>query len=89
MMPVVTRNTGPMGESPRCGAKTRGGKPCRAPAVQGKRRCRMHGGSLGSGAPPGNKNALKNGRYTKEAIEQRRQARELMRQSLKLIVDIG
>ena len=49
----------------------------------------MHGGALGSGAPLGNKNALKNGRYTKEAIAQRRQARELMRQSLKFILDIG
>ena len=32
--------------SPRCGARarTRGGEPCRAPAVRGKARCRMHGG---------------------------------------------
>ncbi|MFZ2080570.1 MAG: HGGxSTG domain-containing protein [Xanthobacteraceae bacterium] len=37
------RNTGPMLASPRCGARTRSGKPCRAPAVNGKKRCRMHG----------------------------------------------
>jgi hypothetical protein len=28
----------------RCGAHTRGGCPCRAPAIHGKLRCRMHGG---------------------------------------------
>ncbi|MFZ1148666.1 MAG: HGGxSTG domain-containing protein [Xanthobacteraceae bacterium] len=45
------RNTGPMLSSPRCGAMTRSGRPCRSPAVRGKRRCRMHGGAAGSGAP--------------------------------------
>jgi hypothetical protein len=30
--------------SPRCGARTRAGCPCRAPAIRGKLRCRMHGG---------------------------------------------
>jgi len=45
-----SRNTGPMLLSPRCGAKTRSGKPCRSPAVDGKKRCRMHGGAPGSGA---------------------------------------
>jgi hypothetical protein len=52
------RNTGPMLSSPRCGAKTRSGKPCMSPAVPGKRRFRMHGGAPGSGAPRGNQNAL-------------------------------
>lgn len=61
------RNTKPMLDSPRCGAKTRKGTPCRAPAVAGKSRCRMHGGAKGSGAPPGNQNALKTGLHTKEA----------------------
>ena len=45
------RNTAPMLASPRCGARTRSGAPCRAPAVAGKKRCRMHGGAKGSGAP--------------------------------------
>ena len=81
------RNTGPMLSSPRCGAKTRSGKPCMSPAV-GKKRCRMHGGAPGSGAPRGNKNALKHGLYTREAIEERRQLRTLMRQSRLLIQDI-
>jgi hypothetical protein len=30
-------------EAPRCGARTRQGKPCQSPIVKGKRRCRMHG----------------------------------------------
>ena len=72
----------------RCGAKTRSGKPCRSPAVSGRKRCRMHGGAPGSGAPRGNKNALKHGLYTREAIRERRQLRALMRQSRRLIRDI-
>ena len=30
--------------SPRCGARTRAGTACQAPALHGKHRCRMHGG---------------------------------------------
>jgi uncharacterized protein YjcR len=41
----------------------------------------MHGGAEGSGAPKGNQNALKHGRYTKTAIEERRQLRRLMREA--------
>jgi hypothetical protein len=48
----------------------------------------MHGGAPGSGAPRGNKNAQKHGLYTREAIAQRRQVDELMRQSRKLISKI-
>jgi hypothetical protein len=74
--------------SQRCGAKTRSGKPCRSPAVSGKKRCRMHGGAPGSGAPRGNKNALKHGLYTRKAIAQRRQLRDLLRKSRMLLVKI-
>jgi hypothetical protein len=83
-----SRNTSPMLSSPRCGAKTRSGKPCMSPAVSGKRRCRMHGGAPGSGAPRGNKNALKHGLHTRKAIEERRQLRALMWQSRMLIQKI-
>jgi hypothetical protein len=38
----------------------------------------MHGG-LSPGAPKGNKNALKNGRYTAEAIARRQQISGLLR----------
>jgi hypothetical protein len=82
------RNTGPMLSSPRCGAKTRSGSLRRSPVVFGKTRCRMHGGAPGSGAPRGNKNALKHGLYTHEAIKERRELRALMRQSRSLIHQI-
>jgi hypothetical protein len=75
----------PMLSSPRCGAKTRSGAPCKSPTVNGKKRCRMHGGASGSGAPRGNKNALKHGLYTREAIEGRRELRALIRNSRALI----
>jgi uncharacterized protein YjcR len=74
-----------MRQSLRCGAKTRTGQPCQSPAVSGKKRCRMHGGAKGSGAPKGNRNALKHGLYTKEAIESRKAVRELIRQSQDLM----
>jgi hypothetical protein len=83
-----SRNTGPMLSSQRCGARTRSGKPCRSPAVGGKKRCRMHGGAPGSGAPRGNQNALKDGLHTREAIAERRQLRALLRQSRLLIQKI-
>ena len=73
-------NTGPMQESRRCGARTRSGTPCQAPAVSGKARCRMHGGARGSGAPIGNTNALKHGMYTKAALEEQKALRNMIRQ---------
>ncbi len=43
-----------LGLAPRCGAHTRAGCPCRAPAIHGKLRCRMHGGrSTGPRTPEG------------------------------------
>jgi hypothetical protein len=48
----------------------------------------MHGGAPGSGAPKQNKNALKHGMFTKEAIAARRQVRALVRQSRKFMQEI-
>ena len=79
------RNTTAMRVSPRCGAKTRAGRPCASPAVRGKKRCRMHGGARGSGAPAGNRNALKEGLFTRFAIEERRQANALLREAYSLL----
>lgn len=45
--------------------------------------CRMHG--AGGGASKGNKNALKHGRYTAEAIAERRVIRELLRDNRELL----
>ena len=75
------RQPSPMHLSPRCGARTRSGSPCRSPAVKGRGRCRMHGGATGSGAQAGNRNALKHGRYTRELLEFQRSVRELLRES--------
>jgi uncharacterized protein YjcR len=45
----------------------------------------MHGCAPGSGAPPGNKNALKTGLYTRQAIAERKNVRILLRDSRDLI----
>lgn len=82
------RNTGPMLAAARCGAQTRKGTACAAPAVRGKARCRMHGGSQGSGAPMGNQNALKSGNYTADALSMRKHVNQLVRESKKLFEDI-
>ncbi|WP_428981633.1 HGGxSTG domain-containing protein [Novosphingobium album (ex Liu et al. 2023)] len=77
-----------MRSSPRCGAKTRAGTPCEAPAVKGKKRCRMHGGAKGSGAPKGNQNALKSGLYTAESLRLRRHVNQLIRDTKKIFEEM-
>lgn len=58
--------------SPRCGAKTRSGKPCCSPAMPNGR-CRMHGGAS-PGAPKGEANGMyRHGRYTDDVVEMRRE----------------
>jgi hypothetical protein len=39
----------------------------------------MHGGTDGVGAPEGNQNALRHGRYTAEAVARRREVAALLR----------
>ncbi len=73
---------------PRCTARSkRSGKPCRSPAVRGFNVCRMHG--AGGGAPIGNRNALKHGQFTCEAIAMRSQLAELVREARRLVKVIG
>ena len=79
----------PMHLSRRCGARTRSGRPCRSPAVRGRRRCRMHGGAAGSGAPEGNRNALRHGCRTSEAVALRRLAARLVREARALVETVG
>jgi len=69
--------TYPFHNSPRCGAKTKrnNGAPCHSPAVRGKQRCRIHGGSKGSGAKHDNTNALKHGQTTQKAKMCRKEIR--------------
>jgi hypothetical protein len=82
------RNTGPMLASRRCGAKTRCGGACRSPAVHGSKRCRMHGGAPGSGAPRANRNARKHGLFTGDAIAERRQIRALLGEARELLEEM-
>jgi hypothetical protein len=63
---------------PTCGAKTGAEKLCQRPAIEGRKRCRLHGG-LSPGAPRGfNNGNFKNGDWTAEAIEERKWLRSLM-----------
>ena len=49
----------------------------------------MHGGAHGSGAPRGNRNAVKHGLYTRDALAQRRAVNRLLRDGARLIAGIG
>jgi hypothetical protein len=70
-------------QAPRRLARTRrAASPCQSPAMPNGR-CRMHGGKS-PGAPVGNKNALKHGRYTAETIARRRSIAELIRTARQL-----
>lgn len=61
----------------------RNGMRCQSPVVKGKSRCRMHGGAKGSGAPHGERNGnFKHGRFTFEAIQERRTVMALVKAKL-------
>ena len=60
-----------------CGARTRKGIPCENPPEHCKRRCRLHGGAPGSGAPIGNQNAVKHGLYAKDIKQLRQEVKNL------------
>jgi hypothetical protein len=75
--PMRPTDTTAVSQANRCGAKTRSGAPCKSAPVTGRRRCRMHGGAPGSGAPRGSRNGnYKHGRYTGEMVAARRWLRE-------------
>lgn len=81
-----SRNIRPMQTAPRCGAKARSGAPCGSPAISGKVRCRMHGGK-GSGAPKGNRNALRHGLHTQEVLAREAKLRDI-RQRLTATIEV-
>nr|WP_281405175.1 hypothetical protein [Methylobacterium sp. L1A1] len=57
--------------------------------MSGKKRCRMHGGATGSGAPSGERNgAYRHGLKTQEALALEREARALLRQCRELLREI-
>lgn len=64
----------------KCFAKTRKQTLCQTPPVKGKKRCRMHGGAIGTGAPFNNRNALKHGYYGTDSIQRRRESSQLLKQ---------
>lgn len=74
----------PFLKAPRChAASKRTRQTCRNPAVRGRKVCRHHGGF--AGAPKGNQNALKAGRYTAEAAAQRSEVLSLLERNKSLI----
>ncbi|MFE1603303.1 HGGxSTG domain-containing protein [Methylobacterium sp. ID0610] len=74
--------------SPRCGARTRSGRPCGGPAMPNGR-CRMHGGQS-PGAPKGQANGMyRHGRHTNEALAQRRELNTWVRMLRRTAREIG
>ncbi|MGH6987326.1 MAG: HGGxSTG domain-containing protein [Caulobacteraceae bacterium] len=75
----------------RCRAHSRrSGKPCQAPAVKGRTRCRMHGGAKGSGAPTGPRNgAWRGGSHTDATRAFTREISSLLRASRAAIEELG
>ncbi|APR40017.1 HGGxSTG domain-containing protein [Paraburkholderia sp. SOS3] len=56
-----------------CGAKTRSGTPCKRAPMEGKRRCKLHGGaSTGPKKPNTATNALKHGFYSDALLPEER-----------------
>lgn len=78
------RNGNPSGDfttAPRCGARTRRGLGCQAPAIHGRKRCRLHGGlSTGPRTAEGRARVraavTRHGRYSRETIALEQAIRE-------------
>ena len=84
---------GDPGTAPRCGAKTRRGNACEAPAMPNGR-CRLHGGkSTGPRTAEGlercRQASWKHGRYCQEALAESKRVRELERSSAQLLADLS
>jgi hypothetical protein len=54
-------------KTPKCGAKTRSGKPCQKTPMTGKRRCRAHGGATPRGRHSG---PIRHGLYSRKLTEE-------------------
>ena len=62
-----------------CGARARSGSTCERLPEPGRRRCRLHGGAKGSGAPSGTRNGrYADGHHTKEAKAERRLVQQIL-----------
>jgi len=76
----------------RCGAKTRRGSVCQAPAMANGR-CRLHGGKstgprTADGLERGRRANWKHGLYCKQALEEKKRVRELLRSSTQFLTEL-
>ena len=76
----------PHEQIPRCGANTRAGHPCKRFAMANGR-CEFHGGKS-TGPKDLTKWHLKHGRYSKEAVAERRAFAELVREARATLASI-
>ncbi len=81
---------GPDWPGHRYGARTRSGHPRKNPIVTGRKRCRMHGGAKGSGAPSGSANGnYRHGRFTAARMAIRKEETAQLRGLERLAKNIG
>jgi hypothetical protein len=78
----------------RCGARNRAGKPCRAPAMRGKKRCQMHGGKstgpkTAEGRARSRQSTWVHGYYSAEAVRERREARFVAAAITELLTEVA
>ena len=69
-----------------CGAQTRVGNPCKKPPIQGRTRCRLHGGLSPKGADHWN---FQHGRCTLESLKQTVEGNSYLKQLEELAVQLG
>ena len=80
----MTEQPNPFATMPRCGAKTRSGRPCQRIGNSRNGRCKLHGGR--AGAPSGERNGnWRHGNATKEAKAHRRAIRDLLREVAQMV----
>ena len=69
-----------------CGAKTRSGYPCQKPSLQGKARCRLHGGMSLLGKDHWN---YQHGHCTQEARKQTADGNAYVKQLERMAILLG
>lgn len=90
------RNGNPPGDpcaAPRCRARTRNATDCLAPAIRGRRRCRLHGGhSTGPLTSQGRERSrqanIKHGYFSAEAKAERQRVRKMIEDAKLLARDL-
>ncbi len=90
---ITSNSAGPLPGLSRCGAKTRGGEPCRQVAMPNGR-CYMHGGkSTGPKTPGGLARSrmanYKHGRYSTESLRQARAMSKLLAECRQVMQDLS